>query len=129
MISAADILCRAPGVLGVELDLLLGRRRFARLSRPRQVIALALRRAGYSTLEIGELMHRDHSTICYQLDEAERRETGDPTFAADVRALLGDAPRPPPMKAPIAPDDLAWRRYWNGQHARRWPDWPTPATA
>lgn len=107
MIDSTAILSRAEALFGTPIADLCGPRRFQRLIPARQAVAWALRRLGLSHLEIGELLGRHHSTVCYAIDQAERRATDDPRYAADLQALIAlplperrTSLEPPPPPAP-----------------------------
>src|SRR5689334_23341961 len=105
MIDPAVILARAAAIWHTTIADLVGPRRFVRLTAPRQAVAYALRQHGYGVQEIGEILHRDHTTICYSLKQAAERAASDPRYAAQLRALLGEAaPAPPPatVRATVA---------------------------
>lgn len=90
MNSATQLIRRVAEALGYGVAHIRGERRHAHLARARKACALALRQAGYSYPEIGEALHRDHTTVQYAIKHpghgalvlAER----DPVFAAAVAA-------------------------------------------
>ena len=88
-----DILTTAAALFGVEPGRLCGRGgRGGRghLTQARQAVAWALRQAGYTVVEIGELMGgRDHTTICYATKQAELRARENVDYALKLAALRG----------------------------------------
>jgi chromosomal replication initiation ATPase DnaA len=60
----------------------LGKSKLKALVAVRRKCVVMLRRRGYSTTEIGRIMHRDHSTICHALSAAKLKgEYNDPIEA------------------------------------------------
>jgi len=51
---------------------ILGKSKTRTLSAVRRTCVVMLRDKGYSTTEIGRIMKRDHSTICYALAKYEQ---------------------------------------------------------
>lgn len=96
MTDPAATLRAVCALFGVSEADLIGRRRSRRLTPARQAAAYALRRAGLSLVEVGELLRRDHTTIIYSVRQAEARATTDPAYAAKLHQLLGEPPAPPP---------------------------------
>ena len=66
---------------------LIGPYRFKFLMLPRFALSKALRMRGWTLPEIGRLMNRDHTTIIYQVKEAEYFMGRDPEYAAKIKAL------------------------------------------
>ena len=79
--AAAEMFCVHPRDL-------VGPYRFKFLMLPRFALAKALRTRGWSLPEIGRLMNRDHTTIIYQVKEAEYWMSRDPGYAAKVKQLI-----------------------------------------
>lgn len=89
MIDLAHLFATAAELFDVSDGALAdGRGRTARLVEARQAIAWVLARRRYTTVEIGALLKRDHSTICYSLKMAERRAASDPAYAGQLVRLL-----------------------------------------
>lgn len=55
---------------GYDVGDILGKSKFRKLVEVRQKCVLMLRGKGYSTTEIGRIMHRDHSTIVHSLQKS-----------------------------------------------------------
>lgn len=98
MIDPAVILERAAASYGTTVADLIGPRRFARLTKPRQAAAWALRHIGLTLCEIGELLHRDHTTIISSIERAEHRADSDEEYAQILRMLIA---RPHTIRATI----------------------------
>jgi hypothetical protein len=98
MIDPAIILERTAGAFGTTVEALIGRRRFARLAAPRQACAWALRQIGLTLMEIGEILHRDHSTIVSSIARAEERATEDPDYARILAVLIAPPSRTMPPR-------------------------------
>lgn len=59
---------------GISRSDLLGSRRDRSLSHPRQhLYALAQERMGWSTVRIGQMARRDHSTVAYGIRQTRKR--------------------------------------------------------
>jgi len=43
---------------------------------------------GLSTTQVGRIMGRDHSTVCYALQSIEGRMAADPSFAEAVERIM-----------------------------------------
>lgn len=86
--GVADLLRRR----GVTLDQLRARDRDLDLSHTRQDLALLLRSNGWTLTAIGQLLHRDHTTVLRAIRRAEAREDGPATCAhpqCDLEGLGG----------------------------------------
>lgn len=94
----------AAEIFGVEPAALTGRSRSQHVAWARQALMWALpqRYAGLSSLEIGRLLHKDHSTVLYGQEAAERRRESDPRYAALCDQLLA-AIQPPAAALRPAP--------------------------
>lgn len=101
MIDPQIIIERAAAAFGITPDLLIGPRRFARLTAPRHAAAWALRKIGLSLTEIGELLHRDHSTIHTSIERAEERAAADTEYAQILTVLIS---QPVPRSAVATPE-------------------------
>ena len=66
---------------------LIGPYRFKFLMSGRFALAKALRMRGWTLSEIGRLMNRDHTSIMYQVKEAEYWMSRDQAYADKVKAL------------------------------------------
>jgi chromosomal replication initiation ATPase DnaA len=55
---------------GYTVEDILGYSRPKELVKVRRLCVTMLRRKGYSTLAIGRIMHRDHSSICNSLNKS-----------------------------------------------------------
>jgi chromosomal replication initiation ATPase DnaA len=96
MIDPQIIIERAAAAFGVTPEALIGPRRFARLAPPRQACAWALRQIGLTLMEIGEILHRDHTTIIASIARAEERAAEDDEYAQALRLLIA---RPQTIRA------------------------------
>jgi hypothetical protein len=73
---------------GVGVEALLAPSRVAHVALARQVaMALALRVHNVSTIEIGRLMQRDHSTVHHARDKVLAMASADPEFGARLDRL------------------------------------------
>jgi chromosomal replication initiation ATPase DnaA len=54
---------------GYTVEDILGRSKLKTLVKVRRKCVVRLREKGYSTTEIGRIMHRDHSTIVHSLQK------------------------------------------------------------
>lgn len=108
-------------VFEVEVAELIGSRREQHIQPARQAAAWALRRAGYSAVQAGRAMHRDHSTILYAAKRALELAAEDPDYRAQLREVEREiAPRsetqlpaPPNITKPGNPA-LHWTLAWWG---------------
>jgi hypothetical protein len=98
MIGPQVIIERAAAAFGVSSEALLGSRRFARLAPPRQAAAWALRQIGLTLMEIGDLLHRDHTTILFSIARAEERAAVDVEYAQILQLLISRPPALPPPR-------------------------------
>src|SRR5215208_5736914 len=103
MIDPTAILRQVAALFDVSVAELHSTRRRARLTPARQAAAWALRQAGLGMVEIGEYLHRDHTTMTYSVQQAERRAASDPGYAARLRALQAATSPPPTPAAPVPP--------------------------
>ena len=101
MIDPAVILERAAAAFGTTVEALIGPRRFKRLTAPRQAAAWALRQIGLTLMEIGEILHRDHTTIIASIEQAERRAAADKEYALILKVLIS---QPVPRSAVATPE-------------------------
>jgi hypothetical protein len=100
MIDFPILLAAAADLFDVPSDTIRdGRGRSARMVDCRQALAYVLAERQYTTTEIGAILRRDHSTICYALKQARARMQSDPTFAAKVRSLAAATGHAPPTVA------------------------------
>lgn len=106
MIDIADLCARAARLCDVPAGAIRDRRgRSQRLTDARQAIAYVLYSRQYTVVEIGDLLRRDHSTICYSLKQARRRVRDESHFRELVEELqiVPAVPlEPPPPTAPSA---------------------------
>lgn len=57
-------------------------------SGPRQIAMYLVRTVDHKSLpKIGELFHRDHSTVVHAIKQVQARMAADPMYRADVEAL------------------------------------------
>ena len=56
---------------GYTVEDILGKSKVKPLAEVRRKCVVRMRNKGYSTLAIGRIMHRDHSTICHALSAAK----------------------------------------------------------
>jgi chromosomal replication initiation ATPase DnaA len=103
MIDLARLVARAAALFDVSDGALLdGRGRSSRLVAARQALAYILHERQYTVVEIGVMLRRDHSTICYALKQARRRLLTDPAYATQVAALMLDEPTAPTVAQTVA---------------------------
>lgn len=110
MIDFADLCARAALLFNVDVAALkTGTGRSRRLNDARQAVAYVLYDHRYTVVEIGNLLHRDHSTICYALKQARQRKADEPSFAeqldelAIISAVPLEPPPPPPRITTVTP--------------------------
>ena len=73
----------------VDQKLIMGKGRTKQVMIARQVAMYILcNRLGLSTTQVGKIMERDHSTVCYALQSVERKMESDQLLADEVSALL-----------------------------------------
>lgn len=89
-------------MFGVTPAAILGRSRETRTAEARQALAWALRQRHWAYEAIGDLLHRDHTTIIYAVRAVARRIERDPRFAERVLPLTEDAAPPPDWQERIA---------------------------
>lgn len=77
---ALRILERTAGAHGLTSLAVVGRSHFADVVRVRDEVTWRLRRAGLSTLRIGQIMNRDHSSILTALKRFTERLRTDPAL-------------------------------------------------
>ena len=58
---------------GYTVEDILGYSRPKELVKVRRLCVVMLREKGYSTLAIGRIMHRDHSSICNSLNKSKAK--------------------------------------------------------
>ena len=76
----------------VDQKLVRGKGRTKQVMIARQVAMYILcNRLGLSTTQVGIIMGRDHSTVCYALQSIERKIESDQSFADEVSALMTKA--------------------------------------
>ena len=76
----------------VDQKLVRGKGRTKQVMIARQVAMYILcNRLGLSTTQVGKIMERDHSTVCYALQSVERKMESDQSFADEVSALMTKA--------------------------------------
>jgi DnaA-like protein len=120
-----EILAAVCAVFHVSLAELIGLRRFQRIAQARHAAAWALSQRGLGKTEIGELLHRDHSTISTSIKQAAELDASDPAFAAKLRALRAaldpaapaEAPQPSRRMSQRPVDGLSW---WVATNRRLW---------
>lgn len=78
-------------VFNVPYAALLGASRVTRIAEARYALAWALRTKGWSLEEIGEYLHRDHTTIMYGLKQIERKQ---PKQLVELERRMGMQVRP-----------------------------------
>lgn len=69
--TGTQVLERASLVSGFTVPQLTGAQRHRGVVRARWAVMLALHRRGWSTVQIGRLLGRDHTTIMYGLRRAD----------------------------------------------------------
>lgn len=88
-ISADEVIEAVAKYYRVEPKQLAGKGRTKQIMIARQVAMYVLcNRLGLTTTQIGKLMGRDHSTVCYALQSVEGKLGSDPLLASDVEALM-----------------------------------------
>lgn len=85
---ADAVIARAGELFRIDASLIRSRSRTVRVVRARFAVELAMRRAGWSLMEIGdELGRRDHTSVIYGVDKAEQTCKDEPDYAERVREL------------------------------------------
>lgn len=69
---------------GIDADEIRSRRRYRHLHRARTAVSYILKKRGWSTTAIGDLLDRDHSSILSALNRLKE----DPQQMADVRNCM-----------------------------------------
>ncbi len=89
---------------------ILSRSRSVRIVAARHAVAYALREAGLTLSEIGDILHRDHTTIISAVEHARDLGRQNATYAARLRALVASATaRQRPEKRPkYGRDNPVW---------------------
>lgn len=88
--DAGEIINRAARQWGVDPATLRTTLRSRRIAHARHAAAWALRRAtDLTVVEIGALLHRDHSTVVYAVQAVEERRQTDNDLAERLAAILG----------------------------------------
>ena len=73
----------------VDQKLVMGKGRTKQVMIARQVtMHILCNRLGLSTTQVGRIMGRDHSTVCYALQSVVRKMESDQSFADEVSSLL-----------------------------------------
>lgn len=84
-----DAACWAANYYGMTLNQVQSPKRTRQIARTRQAVCWFLRsRLGISTVEIGRLIHRDHSTVIYAWQTIERERTINPEFRRELDAFV-----------------------------------------
>lgn len=113
MIDLPTLLAAAAELFDVEIGAIVGKSgRGTRITQARQAVAYVLREHDYLMAEIGTMLHRDHSTIVYSVQEATKRAASDAAYAAKLRALRAAlTPTRAQAKQSTAPA-INWRDWW-----------------
>lgn len=74
-VAGEAIVAEVSSAFGYTPEQLMGRRRFARLARARQVAMSALWQAGFSTMEVGYHFGRDHGTVIHAIRKTRATRT------------------------------------------------------
>lgn len=67
---------------------LVGHYKFSFLLLPRFALTKALREVGLSSPRIGQIVRRDHTSVLYQLKQADNFMQRDPGYAKKVNQLI-----------------------------------------
>ncbi|MFZ5587036.1 MAG: chromosomal replication initiator protein DnaA [Thermodesulfobacteriota bacterium] len=87
-LSTAKILDLVAKTHGLEPSALTGKSRKQVITRPRNLaLYLCRRHTDASYAELGRLFNRDHSTVMYGVDQAERALAGDPRLSQELAFL------------------------------------------
>lgn len=79
---------------GVDTEQVLGKGKAKRVMTARQAAMYVLCRGmGLSTTQVGRIMGRDHSTVCYALQTVEAKMAADSAYAEEIRVLVEDVGR------------------------------------
>lgn len=105
--SAGEMLLRACAVMGVDIEEARGPRKTRELARQRRVLTGTMRLAGWSYPEIGDAMHRDHTSILWA---DRRRSPAEERVSRALAARLGVGPWRPPTFV-LVPARLAPGRW------------------
>jgi len=85
--STEERLSEAERMFEVSSAAILDRGRVRRVVLARQAVMWALRDAGWTTVAIGVLFGRDHTTVIWNVEQAERRALRDPRYALFLAAM------------------------------------------
>ena len=89
-------------MFNVKRSELLGSSRVARVVEARQSLAWALRQSNWSLESIGDLLHRDHTTIIYALRVVDRKSARNPRFAEKLAVLQQQIEPPIDLQTRVA---------------------------
>lgn len=108
-----DLIAAVATAFDLEMADLTGRSRMRVVVEARQAAAWVLRRAcpALALADIGRLLHRDHTTVIYSLQQVELRIAADPHLRAELHSLL---PQKPLIAPPTRRPDHAMR-WWVAQ--------------
>lgn len=84
----AEVLRRVNNATTITRAEVLSESRERAVIYARFAVYIAMRKLGYSTPVIGELMRRDHSTVCNGIARARGKYDNDPQFRALVDSLI-----------------------------------------
>jgi chromosomal replication initiation ATPase DnaA len=82
-----QILDGVAATFGITREQLLSRSKYGRFSEARKVAYYLLRKSDYSTTEVGEIMHRDHSTVIVGSQKVEARMEASTPYALTIQRL------------------------------------------
>jgi hypothetical protein len=105
--TADQLITATTWLFNVERAALLGRSRVSRVVEARQALAWALRQSDWTLESIGDLLHKDHTTIMYSIKAVERRAKRDTRLAERLKVL-----------APIADPPIDWQARCTALEAR-----------
>jgi len=82
------IMCAAKDYYGIPMQDLNGKKRHQQYQNPRKVVIYIASKYGYSTVEIGKRLYRNHSTILHNLRIAEAWYNIYDWFQKDVEEVI-----------------------------------------
>ena len=88
-ITPEQVMEKVSAYYNVDAKLIAGKGRTKPAMLARQVaMYIMCNGLGLSTTQVGRIMGRDHSTVCYALQSVETKMAADPTLAEAVERLL-----------------------------------------
>ena len=98
--SPSALFARCCGVMGLDIAVVRGKSKAQSLAAQRKVIALVLRTNGASQPEIGDVMHRDSSTVNLMFRRATPEIKRSAALLADKLGVGTEAARSAALRKP-----------------------------